>query len=181
MGCNQSKQEDIKKDNEQRARTEAVAAGRPGTGAQSAPQLATSPTRAIGAPGSVSQDNTGLGMSYSERREGEADYFKDIIDRTAHNFIDVAVTSALEGKDALDRARDYSDKITKVHLPKPSSFFSLPQPSQATSYNLQAFLNNDPFDRDMVSKFSHTCASAVQAMKVEPRGELVVSFAEINA
>jgi len=183
MGCNQSKNEDIRNDNEQRARTQAVNTGSAPNNISGA-NMAVSPVRPIGTPlqAVLDADAQNLGMSYTDTRDLESDYFKDIIERTTQNFIDVAITTGpLEGKDALERARDYSDKVSKTVVGKPSVLFSVPLPSSSTPSNLKPFLSVDTVDKELINKFSHNCSAAFQSMHIESRGDLIVSFSEITA
>eukprot|EP01104_Vermistella_antarctica_P003938 TRINITY_DN1432_c0_g1_i1.p3 TRINITY_DN1432_c0_g1~~TRINITY_DN1432_c0_g1_i1.p3 ORF type:complete len:100 (-),score=24.36 TRINITY_DN1432_c0_g1_i1:110-409(-) len=84
MGCNSSKQDDIEQDR-QRVRTQQDAHHGNRGGGQGMP---TSPSKSIGGGGDM-PDDMQAGQSYSDKKDREAEYFKNIIDRTAANLIDV--------------------------------------------------------------------------------------------
>ena len=81
-----------------------------------------------------------LGTSYTDERTGQADFFKDIIQRTAESFIDVgqANVAPLDRKEAGDRAKEYSgafdgSKVTEAVFPLPTPSKQNESPMEALS------------------------------------------------
>eukprot|EP00026_Physarum_polycephalum_P019685 Phypoly_transcript_21810.p1 GENE.Phypoly_transcript_21810~~Phypoly_transcript_21810.p1 ORF type:complete len:174 (+),score=32.77 Phypoly_transcript_21810:61-582(+) len=173
MGCNQSKQEDIKTDNEQRQRT--------------APQPAASqstPSRSIASSAPNDQNNNMmLGMSYTDQKDNEHGYFKDIVDRTAHNFIDVSVTGLPMEKEAPKaHSKDFSGSLFD-----PKDFdtkaYGLPNPSATHQYQPVKNTLSQPTTPQLVefvTSTNHSIVAGLKAMHVNDVGEIVTNFPDIN-
>jgi len=165
MGCNESKQEDIKKDNEQRARTQV----------QPINSTTATPTKAI-ASSVTNNEAMLLGTSFSDTREVEQGYFKDIVDRTAHNFIDVSVTPSQVSE---KKYRDFRGQVMDNKALSGYTFDRIPVTSQA--YNISVLTQPTPnkISIDFADKWSQSMTSVFKGLKVKDVGELVISFPEI--
>ncbi|KAF2070822.1 hypothetical protein CYY_007869 [Polysphondylium violaceum] len=167
MGCNQSKNDDIKNDNEARQRNTA-------SSSQNAGNPSQTPSKQIGVPSKENEEPQEV--SYSLMREQDNDFFKGIIDRTAQKFIDVSMVGP-DGKEYVGE-RDYSNQIKGSTITKPSGLTSLPRLSAACSTsNLQNLLSQPtPIDND-ISKYTSNIVDALNNVNIKDCGELVVSFA----
>eukprot|EP01102_Stenamoeba_stenopodia_P019010 TRINITY_DN7065_c0_g1_i1.p1 TRINITY_DN7065_c0_g1~~TRINITY_DN7065_c0_g1_i1.p1 ORF type:complete len:188 (-),score=44.92 TRINITY_DN7065_c0_g1_i1:101-580(-) len=156
MGCNQSQSEDVRHD-QARQREEAEAS------------VARQRTKPIPAEQEVVEISGG----YGDKRERENDFFKEIIERTSKNLIDVTQAPApLEHKDAIERVRDYGEHaLNNVNI-NGHSVGTLPitktvPPGQVLAAPLSA---ND---------YSYGCramAAALSQMTVRDCGDIVVKF-----
>merc|ERR1711934_1145157 len=158
MGCNQSTQQDVSKSRQRQAPPQN--ARRPQQApSQTAPGASPSSTKPIGLGMNVEpQMDIRLGTSVSDTREAENEaYFKNLIEKTASNFIDVSSQQALplEADDAEERSRNYAKRVADATLSsRPSTIFSLPKPS-ANNQTLTSLLALTPHvkdDRDLAEK-----------------------------
>jgi len=166
MGCNQTKNEDIKKSQE--ARTRQPLAHPPSAAVTTIPM------------GISSEDKTAdllLGKSYTDQREGETDYLKRIIDTIEVNLIDTSTTLAQLGeKDAMERAKDYSKRLDTTV--KSITLFELPKASTGLSpsniFGVSAITNTDI---ELVCRCSDSFARTFAlGMHVTECGPIVVSL-----
>eukprot|EP00696_Hemimastix_kukwesjijk_P007560 gnl/Hemi2/19574_TR6503_c0_g1_i1.p1 gnl/Hemi2/19574_TR6503_c0_g1~~gnl/Hemi2/19574_TR6503_c0_g1_i1.p1 ORF type:complete len:178 (-),score=22.65 gnl/Hemi2/19574_TR6503_c0_g1_i1:102-635(-) len=175
MGCNSSKGRDIENSKRQRV------PNAPNPQSQSTTNTSPLGTPARGIPGAAipGGGERNIAQSYSENRMGEQDLFKDIVDRAAQNFIDVTYTPApLEDKDALDRIRTYTAQMANSQLLQ-SSIFALPMAAVSNGFagGVNAVLSVQPLDpRDfrLVTTCSQVCSAAMQSMRVQDVGDIVV-------
>eukprot|EP01104_Vermistella_antarctica_P003939 TRINITY_DN1432_c0_g1_i2.p1 TRINITY_DN1432_c0_g1~~TRINITY_DN1432_c0_g1_i2.p1 ORF type:complete len:182 (-),score=44.72 TRINITY_DN1432_c0_g1_i2:170-715(-) len=180
MGCNSSKQDDIEQDR-QRVRTQQDAHHGNRGGGQGMP---TSPSKSIGGGGDM-PDDMQAGQSYSDKKDREAEYFKNIIDRTAANLIDVGqqTPSPLANDDAIERSRNYGDAVTdNGDLAVASApLFSLPIPT--TSQGPISNLSSPPIAVDIgeLATSASAIASALHQFNVRDVGAVVVPFPEVVA
>eukprot|EP01137_Pigoraptor_chileana_P016754 Opistho-2@73808 len=179
MGCNQSTSKDVQ---ESRTRAPNAGARKP----QSTPSAAASPARNIGG-GSFSGpsgDGVQFGKSYTDQRTGEQDFFKDIIQRTAENFIDVTQQSArLEVVDTTDRIKEYSDAVNQAGLGKSAlSLYALPK-SSVTTANVAAVISApvaiSKADVDFLSTVATGLLNAASYMQVKDCGALIATLPDI--
>ncbi|KAM9956591.1 hypothetical protein ACTFIR_003312 [Dictyostelium discoideum] len=169
MGCVVSKSDDIKNENESRQRNQASSSQQPSS--------SQTPSKQIGIAAKDSEEQP-QEVSYSQMRELDNDFFKDIIDRTAQKFIDVSMVGP-DGKDSfLDREKDYSAQIKDSKLLKPTSLTSLPRLSQQCQMsNLQNLLSQPTtFDNELMSKYTTSISENLNGIHVKECGELVVFF-----
>eukprot|EP00126_Sphaerothecum_destruens_P004894 Sdes_comp18437_c0_seq2m8361 len=124
MGCNQSTEKDVC-DNRQRINS---------VNNRSNPPPAAAIPQAIdtGVSSGVEEINTPLGVSYTDERVGEQDYFRDIIARTAENFIDVSQnTVTLDSSEVDARQAKYLEILQSCPLGEnAATLFSFPTPSR---------------------------------------------------
>jgi len=124
-----------------------------------------------------------LGVSYHDQREGEREYFKNLIDTTASNFIDVYTTVApLEGQDAALRFKDYKKQVQKsINTVKDVtlSLFSLPTASLSNSSPSRTLSapTTSQSDIEMLLKLSKQVVTILHSMEVKDCGPIVVPFA----
>eukprot|EP01135_Chromosphaera_perkinsii_P004898 Nk52_evm3s304 gene=Nk52_evmTU3s304 len=123
MGCNQSTEKDV---HESRQR---VSSNARGSGANQNINVPT-PVQNIAGRGQAYNEavESPLGVSYTDERTGEMDYFRDIITKTAETFIDVSQGNApLEGPEAIERAGEYESVLRSSKLDKKANrLFDLP-------------------------------------------------------
>eukprot|EP01114_Cavostelium_apophysatum_P011712 TRINITY_DN2611_c0_g1_i1.p1 TRINITY_DN2611_c0_g1~~TRINITY_DN2611_c0_g1_i1.p1 ORF type:complete len:167 (+),score=24.55 TRINITY_DN2611_c0_g1_i1:194-694(+) len=166
MGCNQTKNEDVKKSQEPRARQ-----------VNASPQATTTTAISVGvSPEKHNKaDDLNLGKSYTDQREKEKeiDYFKKIIDKTAINFIDVSSAVApLENRDAIDRAKDYEHVVRSIKVSN-LSLFTVPSPA---SSSVETGKSIDNEDREFLANCGDQLSAAFKGMQVKDCGPIVVSF-----
>jgi len=173
MGCNQSKNEDIKKSQEPRVRQTIPQPGAP---------VSTSPV-GISADDKSGGDVSKLGKSYTDQREGEVDFLKKIIDSIEVNLIDTSASAALlEEKDALARAKDYSKRLKdSVISYKSIPVFTLPTPSNVNCNSKEDLLKNtskfSSQEVDLIKTWSNSLANTFHTgMIIRDCGPIVVSF-----
>jgi len=178
MGCNQSKASDIQDASKGSQRTRKI-----DTNGTKKPlgQRTTVPV-GVGPEDKLPNDGE-FSRSYHDQREVETDYWKNIIENTASDFIDVSSTIApLEGNDAAQRVKDYSRQIkqSKVY---DVSLYKLPSSSSSNNNPATVLVMNSisPDDKD----FMHHCGQSVisamrQGLVVKNMGPIVVSFPEIT-
>ncbi|GAM27710.1 hypothetical protein SAMD00019534_108860, partial [Acytostelium subglobosum LB1] len=164
MGCNQSKNEDNQKADERKRNPDVKE-----------PISAQTPSKQIGVP---IKEEEQPDVSYSQMREMDNDYFKDIIDRTAQKFIDVSTVGPEAADVFLEREKDYSSQIKETSIGKSSILYSLPHLSQSCQMaNLHNLLSQPvPFDNELMTKCSSSISSAIGNIHVKDCGELVVFF-----
>eukprot|EP01094_Clydonella_sp_ATCC50884_P021987 TRINITY_DN4956_c0_g1_i2.p1 TRINITY_DN4956_c0_g1~~TRINITY_DN4956_c0_g1_i2.p1 ORF type:complete len:189 (-),score=60.00 TRINITY_DN4956_c0_g1_i2:46-612(-) len=185
MGCNQSTDGDVS--GSKRERKPSVA---------ERPQDIDRPPRSsVPIGGALSSERAGprqddilLGKSHTERREAENEqyeqYFKDLIERTANDLIDVSQNTApLEGRDAEDRAHEYKERLTSTPLSHAAvaSIFGIPKASDSNP-STQALLDAVPIsssDLQFMEKSAQTVATAFHDMEVRSCGDIVVKFPEL--
>ena len=117
---------------------------------------------------------------------GEHDYFREIIERTAGNFIDVSqMPATIDSKDASERSSAYRSQLEGkgIELEK-SAVLSLPTCSASTAQHIavltEATLSNA--DLEFIHNCADTLANAVaDGMCVRDCGSLVESLPEIPA
>ncbi|EFA83291.1 hypothetical protein PPL_04081 [Heterostelium album PN500] len=163
MGCNQSTAKDKQED---RQRTQ------PANNAGQSTQTQTA-SKQIGVPNQENEKEPDV--SYSQMREMDNDFFKDIIDRTAQKFIDVS-TVGPDAKDSFPyQEKDYSSQIKETTINKSNILYSLPHLSQSCQpSNLHNLLSQPvPFDTDLMSRCSSSISSAVNNINIKDCGELV--------
>eukprot|EP01098_Paradermamoeba_levis_P004774 TRINITY_DN2039_c0_g1_i1.p1 TRINITY_DN2039_c0_g1~~TRINITY_DN2039_c0_g1_i1.p1 ORF type:complete len:200 (-),score=59.94 TRINITY_DN2039_c0_g1_i1:35-559(-) len=173
MGCNSSKNQDIK--NEERTKV--------------APQLPKpSQTQPIG----LEEDKEKLEnklkavQSYTEQKLNEIDWAKDIIDRTAQNLIDISLSTLVVEPKGIHNHRDYSKLLSvgaRATLLVP---FSLPLASKNPNHSLSSLLSEDcdttsATSIDFVESNSSALMSELVGMQIRDCGELVVSFPDITS
>jgi len=110
-------------------------------------------------------------------REQDNDFFKGIIDKTAQKLIDVSMAGP-DGKDYIDKGKDYSTQIKTSTISKPTGLTSLPHLSAAcTTSNLQNLLSQPAHVDNEISRYTSNIVDALNNVNVKDCGELVVSFA----
>ena len=170
MGCNGSKQDDVH-NSRQRA-------------GQETPSKTAS--MKIGGGQAAAPDNTEntaiLGTSYTDQRQAEQDYFKEIIDRTAQSFIDVSsVPVAIDKKDAQDRSKEYvaqlSEASSTAAMRSLQNLHSLPNTSGSniTSAMLSEETRLTSNDVELIRKSLDAVVLAAQ-FKVKDVGDIIIPF-----
>ncbi|EGG21886.1 hypothetical protein DFA_01772 [Cavenderia fasciculata] len=158
----------IQKDNNERSRNQP-------SNNQSGSTVVQTPSKQIGVP--KENDDQPQEVSYSQMREMDNDFFKDIIDRTALKFIDVSAVGP-DAKDIIFEEKDYSSQIKETNIGKSNILFGLPHLSQATNVsNLHNLLSQPvPFDSDLMNKFNSNIVSSLNNVAIKDCGDLVVTF-----
>jgi len=140
------------------------------------------PTKPIesGGASSPSNDDVTLGTSYSEQRQGESDFLRNLVERTAQNLIDVSQTNApLKDSVVKERSQDYSHQLEKSTTSRiVHSLFSLPSPSQSNP-TPAILLGGEVFthkEKEMLNKCGEALAAAIAKMGIRECGQLVVPF-----
>jgi len=171
MGCNASKAQDIQA-TQRRQRT-----SEPPKPTSTVPQQAP---EKIAPP--VSQ--VPRAASYNDKREVENDFFKEIIEKTAQNLIDVSQSSSIldgSGIDVASREKQYSEHISSFMIPQKSkTIFVLPEPSQVNVSLQDTFAS--PFTPDIqefLNQAGKAIHSAFQEVKIKDCGPIVVQFPAI--
>eukprot|EP00163_Fabomonas_tropica_P021502 TRINITY_DN3757_c0_g1_i1.p2 TRINITY_DN3757_c0_g1~~TRINITY_DN3757_c0_g1_i1.p2 ORF type:complete len:170 (-),score=40.57 TRINITY_DN3757_c0_g1_i1:1706-2215(-) len=168
MGCNQSKKKDI---NQNKERTRAQPANQ--QGAYSPPtQAQNTPTR----PGQGADPIGSQPRSYTEQRILEQDFYKDVVEQAALNFIDVTGQ-----KDVDIQSRDYSDQVTSAGVATGSTFFQVPQASRGNTSGLVKSSGASASDVQFMTDTLAAISTAVQSMMVQDKGTLVVEFPDLDA
>eukprot|EP01089_Gocevia_fonbrunei_P022241 TRINITY_DN8923_c0_g1_i1.p1 TRINITY_DN8923_c0_g1~~TRINITY_DN8923_c0_g1_i1.p1 ORF type:complete len:175 (+),score=35.49 TRINITY_DN8923_c0_g1_i1:37-561(+) len=170
MGCNGSKAKTIEESRkEERARVPEPKSS--GTSSRTSPTSVQSitPTK------NKSQGDDKLSKSYSDAREGQSDFLKNIVERTAHDLIDVSDISGgnLKESDVGQRKQSYI-KLVESSLPRVKSFWSLPICS-ANNQNPAISLAADI--KDMKDwRGAEAIDKAYTTMTIRDVGMLVVPF-----
>ncbi|EGC33371.1 hypothetical protein DICPUDRAFT_88812 [Dictyostelium purpureum] len=168
MGCFMSKVNDNKNENDARSRNQA-------SSSQSTSSSAQTPSKQINIQ--PKEEENQQEVSYSQMRELDNDYFKDIIDRTAQKFIDVSMVGP-DGKDPFDKEKDYSSQIKESKIHKPVALTALPRLSQhCQTSNLHNLLSQPTnFDSELMNRYSNSILESLNNIHVKDCGELVVFF-----
>eukprot|EP01119_Soliformovum_irregulare_P001229 TRINITY_DN10953_c0_g1_i1.p1 TRINITY_DN10953_c0_g1~~TRINITY_DN10953_c0_g1_i1.p1 ORF type:complete len:172 (-),score=36.35 TRINITY_DN10953_c0_g1_i1:403-918(-) len=168
MGCNQTKQNDIQRSQEPRKRV--------GGGSQSSSVPVGISSNEVA---KSNLDAAMLGKSKTDQREIEIDYFKNIIESTASNLIDVYTTIVpIEAAEA-SRHKDYTSQIKGSTIKiKEFSFSALPTISNNNNGQTQNLLSQAPEDiKEDLARGCHQFSQSVKEMKVKDCGPVIVEFA----
>ena len=195
MGCNGSKQEDVQKDRKRLASS--AAASSPSSPIRERPPAAggnpTSSSRPVGAPVAAASKAEPVddiyGKSQTEKRLEETDFLKGILERTQHNFIEIArqKPTHLDAHDAADRQAAYADVGTAVvtaprnHLSSllaiPVPYFSGPQ-AAAGAVEAMARSTVTPADLRDAARMWALVRPALDAVVIRHTEPVVVTFAD---
>eukprot|EP00128_Syssomonas_multiformis_P002580 Colp12_sorted_trinity150504_noHs@29104 len=176
MGCNQSTAKDVK-ESRQRGQSKAQ------------PAASSTPTKPIArlAPGVASENEDNLGTSYTDKRVGEQDFFKEIISRTAENFIDVSQASApatIGTKEAAEKEQGYKEliKTATVDTKKLRDLFSLPVPASGADpvAVLSAPTALTKQEADSLASACAALSSAIIGFEVKGVSNLVATLPDIQ-
>ena len=140
------------------------------------------------AGGGMSGENSALlGSSYTDQRQAEQDYFRDIIDRTAQNFIDVSsVPVAIDKKDASDRTKEYLQLLAQAPATSVASLNKLYSlTTNNNSMNSTAAMLSEETrlttnDVEMIGKSLENVV-AVSQFKVKDCGDIIIPFTDMSS
>eukprot|EP01108_Squamamoeba_japonica_P010150 TRINITY_DN979_c0_g1_i1.p1 TRINITY_DN979_c0_g1~~TRINITY_DN979_c0_g1_i1.p1 ORF type:complete len:190 (-),score=74.05 TRINITY_DN979_c0_g1_i1:34-603(-) len=184
MGCNQSKQEDAKRDAERKRIAAQRAQAQTRAAHASPPRSASSPIASPhGAGAPMDMGDVAVGASYTDSRMEEHDFLKDIIDRTEARFIDVNDVSEhmhaqpnQSGVDlrTLHTTTDVAHSLTQPHLPiaggerDVSALLAAPQLLGET-------------EREELCEWGQALSDAIASTAIRDVGQLVVPFPSLTA
>eukprot|EP01136_Pigoraptor_vietnamica_P011761 Opistho-1_new@50990 len=179
MGCNQSTSKDVQESRQRAPNAAQRKVQTPGS-------ATASPARTIGGAGAgASGDGVQFGKSYTDQRTGETqDFFKDIIQRTAENFIDVTQQSArLEAVDSAERVKEYADAVNHAGLGKGAlALYALPK-SSVTPAAVVAVMSAPSAvskgDIDFLTLAATGLLNAASYMQVKDCGALIATLPDI--
>eukprot|EP01027_Heterolobosea_sp_BB2_P000808 GEZU01001196.1.p1 GENE.GEZU01001196.1~~GEZU01001196.1.p1 ORF type:complete len:172 (+),score=47.09 GEZU01001196.1:104-619(+) len=166
MGCAQSTSNDVQRSKVDENNNNKKAAGPSSSNPSAQPAIIANKQK--------SPDNLQLGQSYSEMKIGESEMFKDIIERTAANFIDISQTGApTENNNAV---RDISSQVKLTESIK-KKLYGLPAAAEHASIGdvltRESVTDNDV---ELFNRLADSFKTCLEEMKIEDVGELVVSF-----
>eukprot|EP01116_Phalansterium_solitarium_P012722 TRINITY_DN29256_c0_g1_i1.p1 TRINITY_DN29256_c0_g1~~TRINITY_DN29256_c0_g1_i1.p1 ORF type:complete len:178 (+),score=43.45 TRINITY_DN29256_c0_g1_i1:74-607(+) len=173
MGCNQSKNADIQKSQEPRARQASTPA------APSQSQSTPIGTGVIEKRMSVHETLPKLGTSLHDQREGEMRFYKQLTAATAANFIDIMLSvSPYDPAEFASRAKEYSSSRQIRAIRVDSSFLRAPPKSHLQSPKSAPFVPRDDSgsERNCLEQGTQYAEAVHEAAKFQIRdcGALVV-------
>ncbi|KAL6053129.1 hypothetical protein QOT17_011627 [Balamuthia mandrillaris] len=183
MGCNSSKSGDVQEARKRERQQAQTASKQPAQFPGSSKATSSRPIGAQGGPSGASDgEEIKFGTSYTDRRQGESDYLKNLVEKTSQNLIDVSQSNV--GMDATtveQRKKDYREResvrsVLESAVPA-ISLLSLPAAS-TTAEDIPALLSS--LVEAPKLQFMGTCgqelSSAFLDMTVQDCGDLVIPF-----
>ena len=178
MGCNGSKKAD----------NSAAAAQRERTREPASPARGDAPAAAVSTPtrGGADGGQEDAARSYTDQRTLEQDYFKQVIERTARNFIDVGETgTVLETNERAAKEEEYAAALAGGAIDGAAAaggLLAVPTGSAETSASAltekSALMGED--EQALLGTALAAVVAALGSMQIEHKGSLVVDFPSIG-